>query len=395
MRKLLQHTLWIVVSALIVTGCGDAPINWSPTFDSAHSIPYGTSVLRKELPELFPQKNIKDIQVELTDLDWYDYPDNLYIYVDNINRYSNEDWDEILNHVRQGGSALISTGQNIPELERALGIQIGTPKQLPEELILELEQKQYMLTKKFSAAYFSHFDTDNAQVLGYSMIYGKKQPNFIKYYYGDGAMLLHTEPYVFTNYYLLKTDVSTYVADIFSYQFPQDILWDNHRMYQRSPAEKDDGGFFSALTFILNNRGLKEAFFLLLGMGILYLVFNSRRRQAAIPILLPYSNYSLNFAKTLSHLYRYNTDHTAMVRYKINYFLEQMRVNYNLTSKDTEKDFSEILSIKSGVDLETCRQLVVTLFLFKPRTYFDKEDFFKLQAQIETFSKKAKNYGRK
>ena len=394
MRKHLVQIL-LILFALVFTGCSNQPVNWTPTFDSAHSIPYGTSILRKEIPDLFPDSKIRDIKEEMEGFDWYSYPQDHYIYINDIDRYSEEGWQEILYHVFEGGSAFISSGENIPELTKKLGIQIVKFPKLKENLPIEVKNKKYNLTKGFEGAYFSNFDENYAEVLGYTMMDGKSHPNFIKFYYGEGYLLLHTEPYVFTNYYMLKNDISNYVVDAFSYLDSQDILWDNHRMNQRSPAEKDDGGFFSALAFILKNQGLKEAFYLLLVIGILYLLFNSRRRQAAIPILLPYSNYSLNFAKTLSNLYRHNADHTAMVRYKTNYFLEQIRVNYNITSKDTEKDFEEILSIKSGVDLETCRQLVLTLFLFKSRTYFDKEDFIRLQAQIETFTKKAKNYGRK
>lgn len=394
MRKHLVQTL-LTLFALVFTGCSDQPVNWTPTFDSAHSIPYGTSILRKEMPELFPDSKIKDIKETIESFDWYSYPHDHYIYIDAVDRNSEEGWQEILYHVHNGGSAFISSGENIPELEKTLGVQIVKFPKLKENLPIEVKNKKYNLTKGFEGAYFNSFDEDYSEVLGHTTIDGKKHPNFIKFYYGEGYLLLHTEPYVFTNYYMLKTDVSNYVVDAFSYLDSQDILWDNHRLHYRSSSEKDDGGFFSALAFILKNKGLKEAFYLLLVLGILYLLFNSRRRQAAIPILFPYSNYSLNFAKTLSNLYRHNADHTAMVRYKTNYFLEQIRVNYNITSKDTEKDFEEILSIKSGVDLKTCRQLVVTLFLFKSRTYFDKEDFIKLQAQIETFTNKAKNYGRK
>lgn len=126
----------------------------------------------------------------------------------------------------------------------------------------------------------------------------------------------------------------------------------------------------------------------------MYLFFNSKRRQRAVPIVLPYPNYTLDFAKTLSELYRYNTDHTAMVRYKINYFLEQLRLHYYITAKDTEKDFSEILSAKSGVDAETCRKLVLKIDILKSKNYLDKEDFFALHTLIESFKQKSKNYGR-
>src|SRR5690606_34055744 len=215
--------------------------------------------------------------------------------------------------------------------------------------------------------------------------------NFLKVYYGHGYLLLHTEPIAFTNYYMLKNENAQYVTDVFSFLNTEDIMWDNHRMFRRYSGERNDGGLFNGLNFIMQQEGLRIAFLLLVILGVLYLFFNSKRRQRAVPIVLPYPNYTLDFAKTLSELYRYNRDHTAMVRYKINYFLEQLLLHYNITSKDTEKDFSELLSAKSGADIGLCKKLVLTIDIFRSRPYLDKEDFFKIQSLIESFTYKSKN----
>ena len=93
-------------------------------------------------------------------------------------------------------------------------------------------------------------------------------------------------------------------------------------------------------------------------------------------------------------LYRYNADHTALVKYKINYFLEQLRINYHITAKDTEKDFADVLSSKSGVDFDDCDKLVTWLNMYRNKNYHDKEDFIKIQSLIESFNRKSNIHGR-
>ena len=256
-------------------------------------------------------------------------------------------------------------------------------------------ETNYIFDKGVGTSFISKYNSETTDVLGYLIYENKKEPNFVKVFYGDGFLLIHTEPIAFTNYHMLNKNHYQYVVDMFSYLNDENIIWDNHRMYnRRAPGERNDGGFFDSLNFILKHQSLKWGFFLLLAMGIAFLLFNSKRKQKAIPIVLPYKNYTLDFAKTLSELYRYNSDHTAMVKYKINYFLEQIRVHYNITAKDTEKDFTEILSAKSGVDQETCRKIVLAIDIFKSKSYLDKEDFFKLQSLIESFNQKSNSYGR-
>src|SRR5690606_19615118 len=108
----------------------------------------------------------------------------------------------------------------------------------------------------------------------------------------------------------------------------------------------------------------------------------------------PYPNYSLGFARTLSELYKNHSNHTALVKYKINYFLDQIRVHYHISAKDTQNDFAELLSTKSGVDIKLCKKLALQIDIFRTKDYLDKEDFFKLESLIHSFKLKSGHYGR-
>ena len=396
-----KYSLFFI--SFLILGCGELPVNWFPSFDSKDTIPFGTYVLRQELPHLFPDSNITNINqntYEFFEGIEYQYRTDHYVFIYEGEHFTDATWEKILDYVNQGGSALIANPVKNPTFEKYIGVKTAefAPDLIPDiSVSLSVKtsgkEKSYVYEKGVKTNYFSEFNPETTDVLGYITYEGVQKPNFIKVYYGDGYLLLHAEPYVFTNYHLLKENHSKYIANVFSYFEDADILWDNHRIFQREKLSDSDGGFFNALGFTLKHKALRSAFLLLVLMGILFLVFNSKRRQKAVPIILPHSNHTLDFAKTLSELYRYNSDHTAMVKYKINYFLEQIKTRYGITAKDAEKDFSELLSAKSGVELNLCEKLVLTIDIFRGKNYLDKEDFFKLQSLIESFNQKSNQYG--
>ena len=392
-----------ILLSFLILGCGETPVNWTRTFDSKDTLPYGTYILRQELHSIFPDSDISNIS-KITSAHFdeiqYEYRTDHYIFVYDELLLDDATWEKILDYVNKGGSAFISNSMEIPVFKNTLGVEIAAfpfdAKKHAVSLSVKSPKKEnkFVFEKGIGTSYFSKFKEETTEVLGYMEYNGKREPNFIKVYYGEGSLLLHTEPIAFTNYHMLKKNHYQYVVDVFSYMENENIMWDNHRMFRRQSGERNDGGFFNGLSYIMKHESLRWAFFLTVCLGLLYLLFNSKRRQKAIPILNPYPNYTLDFAKTLSELYRYNSDHTAMVKYKINYFLEQLRLHYHITSKETEKDFSELLSAKSGVDIQTCKKLVLTIDIFKSKSYLDREDFFKLQTLIESFTHKSKNYGR-
>lgn len=404
-KKLGKYLLALLL--LLSVGCDmERPVDWTPTFDSSHTIPYGTYVLHREMKDLFPGFKITDIKqntYEYLEQIQYDYENDSYIIIyPDSDLFTDAVWEKLLAYVNSGRVAFISLGNRNYTFEKYLEVQYHSfePTNFAGNINIGLsvvnqgKEKSYKFQKGVGTNYFSGYNPETTEVLGYIDYQGKKQPNFLKVYHGNGYFLLHTEPFAFTNYYMLRNENYRYAVDVLSYMPDENILWDNHRINQREFTGKNDGGFFSALSFILKHQSLRWAFFMLLAMGILFLAFNSKRKQKAIRIIQPYPNYSLSFAQTLSELYKNNADHTAIVKYKINYFLEQIKMHYNISSKDTEKDFSELLSSKSGVDLNLCKKLALQIDIFRSKNYLDKEDFFKLQSLIQSFNQKSGYYGR-
>ncbi|MFA7615902.1 MAG: hypothetical protein WCY16_04900 [Weeksellaceae bacterium] len=405
MRKIFGKYLMSVFGLMLI-GCGSDDFSWYKTFESADTNPMGTYVLRQELPKIFPNSEITDIKGNTLDFFMDEFLTDEHYFFIHSDTYIIPDytWEEVMWKVNQGGSAFISSYNFSSELTDSLGFDTKPSMPMKSESSVRYSvkkpegEKTYVYTgQSKNYSYFSNYNPQNTEVLGYAEFENKKkEPNYIKVYYGKGYLLLHAEPVLFSNYEMLKTDHFKYVTDAFSYIDDTGIVWDNYRTARRNQvSSNEDGGFFSSLSFIMKHKSLKMAFLTLLALGILYLLFNSKRRQRAQEVILPYSNHTLDFTKTLAELYRYNTDHTAMTKYKINYFLEQLRMNYNITARDTEKDFTDLLAAKSGADRETCQNLVNVINSYRTRNYLNKTDFVRIQSIIETFNRKIKFNGRK
>lgn len=403
----MKKSLFIFVLSLISLlfyGCENIPVIWEPTFDSTDKQPYGTYILRNELGNLFSKTKIKNIR-EYT----IDYISNVnppineqtYMFIYPNQFHDSETYISILTFVNRGGSAFISNREMDSIWQEHLGIKLDSIKHPNSEIAVKFsvktkkqQEKSNILSKGVSTRYIKSYDPETTEVLGYVEFNGQKHPNFIKIYHGYGYILYHTEPYAFTNYHMLREDNYKYVTDVLSYIQSPTLLWDNHRLYGRDSISYNNGGFFNALKFILQHESLRWALYLLVFTGILYLIVNAKRKQNPIPIIEPYQNVTLGFAQTLSELYKYNADHTAITKYRINYFLEQLKSHYHISAKDLETDFSKILSAKSGVDLYTCEKLYTLIDIYRNRTYLDKEDFFKLHTLIQNFNQNSATYGR-
>lgn len=400
MKKcLIKYSILFI--GLLMMSC-DSGVDWTPYYTSDKTTPYGTYVLRKELDNIFENSEITDVKEVIADLDKYGFDyDFRYIFIYDRMLQREDALDRLARIASYGGSVFISTYETSNAFNEILEIETEsyyTNNLTTQSLSLEnnSNNEKYTLKDYRRSAIISNYNPYTTEVLGSIKIDDEIYPNFIRIRYGNGYIYYHSSPIIFTNYYMLENDYYNYVTEVFSYIEDGNILWANHQFYNINYEEKSEGDFFSALSFIQRHNSLMTALYLLILMGLMYLIFNSKRRQRILPIIFPYRNHTLDFAKTLAELYRHHPDHQAMAQYRINYFLEQIRTKYNITSKDIENDFAETLSAKSAVDLSTCRELTSIIQKIKHKNNITKDDFFQLNHSIEKFNHQSKiyNYGK-
>lgn len=229
-------------------------------------------------------------------------------------------------------------------------------------------------------SYVSSMDSQYVTILGRDE---KGHPDFIKFSYkGGGAIFLHFAPSAFTNYFLLHSNNKNYYENVFSYlpSSVTEIKWDDYFRY----VKRDN---FSALQYILNNRSLRWAFWLLLLLFALIYLFESKRRQKLIPILQPLNNSSLDFARTIGRLYYQQKDNGNLVAKMITHFLDHVRTKYNLATSVLDDDFTDRLFYKTGFNKQELSKLVNDIKTFQENPYCTDDELLALNKKMEIFYK--------
>jgi hypothetical protein len=335
------------------------PIDWSVTLSKGDKNPYGAYVLFNQLKDIFPQASIHSYRLPVyNQVNNYSGSNTAYILCNSEFDPSANDIDEMLKYVEQGNSVLLSASNLSKKILDTLHLKTeqsfsslsndSTYVRLTNPSLQS--QKSYTFKRMTIDEYFSSFDTTKATVLGMN---NRNKANYVKLPFGEGAIFVHANPLVFSNYFMLHQNNAAYTANVLSY-LPADvskIFWDEY--YKLGPA-----GATTPLRFFLSNEYLLWALRLsLLGM-LIYVFFEMKRRQRIIPIITPLKNTTVEFIKTVATVYFQQKDNSSIATKKITYFLEFIRNKYFIPTTTFDEQFIEQLSRKSGVQREDVKQLV-------------------------------------
>ena len=371
------------------------PVDWAHSFDKRDKIPYGLYVTRTELP------HILGMETEISDLTSTMYPalrDTLaqhpsssLVYIVNYFDVSKEAVQELLAFVDKGGEVFISTNDFYNGLLDSLGIRTDYyyPKAFQE--IFDFEKRPFFLQNGQTAYYkdleypglFYQLDSADVRIIGSYKVEGRVLPNFIEVKRNKGRFLLHLEPLMFTNFYMLQRDNYAYGASALKLLQGKQLLWyDAH--YSAGLSSN------TPLRVLLTNDGLRQAWYILLFTLILFLLFRSKRESRPIEVVGPEPNLSKEFAKTIASLYYETGSPGNLVHKKLEYFLYDLRTHYQLdTLKIDEEEFAQRLSMCSGTTLMDCEQLLHLFRSYRKREVFTDKELLFLNQAIEEFKNKA------
>lgn len=325
--------------------------DWRKNFDVNEKSPFGLFVFNKEINHLF-QNKIK--QSKVSPYDFYAKqklnPHNILIIQSEID---GESWKKILEQVKKGSDAMIISAIPNKKINDSLGFRQETIS-YEDFSFLELTDIKFVgdsleIDKLPSGLGFTLSKKD-IEILGRETD-DNDEANFIKKNYGKGHLYFHAEPLILTNYYLLKKGNEKYVEHVFSYLPNRETVWfsgDNLVV-----AES-----LSPLRFILSNPALRYAWWLLLSSLLLFVIFNAKRKQRIVPIIEPLKNKSVEFVKSVGNLYLQEGDFHDMMAKKAQYFLNRVRMDFLLDTKNLDENFANILHLKTGKSLEKIKEAI-------------------------------------
>ncbi|TXD50712.1 DUF4350 domain-containing protein [Polaribacter sp. IC063] len=395
--------LFTILCFVLLSGCGKT--NWTENYREKEKSPFGTYIIYNEVDEL-----LKNEEVIYLKENFYDYlyknqettkaDFGTYICIKNdAYKLTGDGIDALLSFVASGNNAFLSLNEFSENLREKLEITtnnldknvstIEDLRPLKGEFYLKnenLKTQAFIFDRNIRRHYFVTYNENKTIVLGSAKIDGEKVPNFMKIYHGKGAIYVHANPVVFTNYYLLK-DKEQYTENVFSYLPSSTLLWDpqiKKSEYSNQP-DKDNESVFK---FFLQHETLTWFLFVSLVGILLFMLFNARRKQRAIPIILPLENTTVAFTQTISSLYLKEEDHKNLVDKKIAFFLEKVRTKYLLNTNILNKNFIHHLAAKSDNKIQNTKYLINTIITLNKRFECTQEELLVLHKMIDNFFKK-------
>lgn len=171
-----------------------------------------------------------------------------------------------------------------------------------------------------------------------------------------GEVCFVSTPLLFTNYGALDSNTTEFLMRLMSHIADAPVI--RTTAYMKSPEA--DMRSASPLRYFLSQPPLRTALYLALGLILLLMLSEARRRQRVIPVIAPPVNRSLEFIKTIGTLYFNRKDHSDLVRKRYSLFTEELRRLLMVDITDVREDsrnFGEIAR-QTGIPHEDIARMI-------------------------------------
>ncbi len=395
MKKEHKYGLYLgflLVVLIAVEYLAPKPLHWVITFYKEDKNPFGAYVLNEVLADVFPGQKIIHYYNSLYELqDTLTSTSNVMILATQFSPDS-LDVATLLEMVNQGGNALIGANYYNELFADTLNLrsEFSFRELADGEIPASNKQDSFrlnfvnpMLTTDSGYVYhaenvpdyFESFDTLRTTILAEN---SDGHPVFIKTNWGKGSFFLTTVPLIYSNYCLLDQKNYEFASKSLSYLPTQDLHWFGY--YQMGRMESP-----SPLRFVLSTPPLRWALYITLTLLLLFILFEAKRKQRYIPVIIPPANSSLDFVKTVSQLFYRNKHHKNIADKKIIYFSDYIRTRYRLHLDTHDEKFRETLTKKSGKEKETIDRLLNLVQQLRQKQQVSEKELLELNRQIETF----------
>lgn len=380
------------VCLVIVAAIIPKQVDWSLSYSNKHGKPLGEKLVYSVLPSLFPNQSIVSMHSRLEDFLEGTIPLNTnFIYITDIYNPNEDEVEKLLEVVNAGNNIFVAAERFSDEFEKALNLNHEQIKQeIKVEDVYRLDSinynyanrrlktaSGYWYKKAISDNFFTSYDTINTTVLGYNQ---NGKTNFVRIKHGKGFIYLNGNPLAFTNYHLLSGNNSEYIFKCFSYLPVISTVWDEF-------YKPGSNSGVSEISYILNDRALRIAWYILLIGVLVYFIFKGKRYQRAIPVITPPKNNSLDFVETVGRLYFLKQDHKGIAQKRFIFFLDFIRTRYYVDTSTRDGKLIEEVSKKSGIAERTVASLFKVAGNLDKVIFISQEDLQQFNRQIEYFYK--------
>lgn len=323
--------------------------------------PGGTYVFYKYLPSLFYGSKPKVVTKPFArtmgrDADFRQSEDIVYMLVADKLYASEKDIKSMLDFVEKGNQLFLAVRQPDSLLADQLGFAVDdmdvggntqhfvNPNFAPDTA--------FGAPKLAGGSYFTKLDSAKTTILGRQQ---NQRINFVRIHHGNGSVLLLLNPASLTNYFLVQPgNVRSLEREIAYAKEGYRLYWDEYYKYLHTKQSDD----FSEWQVLMRYPAMRWALWLALLLLVLYVLFESKRRQRIIPDRVVLANNSLEFVDTLGQLYYQQHNNKNLAQKMIGHWLEYVRSRFYLNTQQLDLTFTATLARKAGVEEAAVRHIV-------------------------------------
>ena len=360
--------------------------------------PFGTSVAYNILKKMYANETVEVNKQTFADNYGWDY-DTSAIYINISRNYyvTERDAESLMDFIYNGNTAFISAAYYDTLLLNKLFCKQNRETFFPDNSTSSLKNTAVRFNDNLSLYdekysyfylpfrnYFSEINGSYARIIGYNE---NNKANFFVFMWGKGRIYFHNEPRALSNYFLLTKNNYLYLQEILQMmpENPSNIYWDNYYSNKNYAPGNNDGK--STIGTLMKYPPLAKAFFIAIALLLLYMFFNSKRRQRIVPLVKKTENSSIAFAEAIAGLYFNKKDNKIIAEKIITYFNEHVRTKLFISGNVNDVGYAELLSRKSGVQPEVVNVLVVHVKRIQRIEKVTDQQLLKLNELTENFFK--------
>lgn len=360
-KRLLIFTVVVLVVLVAVRAAAPKPVDWTVSYESGDTRPFGTRILFETLGDVFPQSAIEPVATApYVHLRNETFKNTAYLFVTTDFSPDEAEAGRLLAYAERGNTVWIAASEVGGMIRDTLDLEIDAPSRFssrfsvvrPDTAVYDtlympgLARDSTVLGRRFTAeVYIERFDRRRARVVsmhapstpsrwqaGTAVVLDSMarepeiRPTMIRRPWGDGEIIVSATPKLFTNVNTVQepTRRAAYAhLSVISAQ-TNTIFWDTRHKPLVTEAR-------TPLRFLLSDRMLRTALYIGVVCLLLLLLVNTRRRQRPIPEVSPPSNETLNFVRTVGDLYHRQGKNHELARRKLRYLSSYLRLQLGLS----------------------------------------------------------------
>jgi hypothetical protein len=379
---------------------------WTENYLYNNEQPYGLKLFHDLLSNTHPKGNFIFVDKTPKDFLWKEGSTALYVFIGSNYISDSANSRALANFVKRGNNAFISSFESEHNIFRILTqgkhpviyYHIFTDSIVNVSFDTLYESRytfDYMSGKHRGMHNWAGLDSstipDSLTNYGFEKVscVGNRKVDCFRVKYGKGWFVFHFNPILFTNYNLSKEVGYNYINRLFSAYNKPRILWDE---FSKSGMMDDKSNPLheTPLRFILAERSLRWSWYLLCALVLLYVIFNSKRKQAYIPLLPKNKNTTIEYINSIAILHHQNNSDEFLADEILKQFLSFVKHKYGISPNMKKKEIPVVLAPLSGVSEDIINNLFEKYMGVKCSTQVENKSLLEFYQLTEYFYQNCK-----